>query len=169
MLTIGGGGSSTFAGSFGETRRSLGGGGLGPPELSPAERGLFTLAQRAVPPPLTWPDPPDEIDEILREQVAPVWHLFAGVVGRYLTARAFASWVAYQGTGLRVVVRAVEAALAVLRIEAARQTARTDRVLDADALKEAIRSSDLLLVHYADPQALADALVAYCALPSISS
>ena len=48
-------------------------------------------------------------------------------------------------------------AAAVLRIEAARQCGWLGRALDRELLTEAIRQTDLLLVHYADPQLLADA------------
>jgi hypothetical protein len=50
--------------------------------------------------------------------------------------------------GLRV-------ALGVLRAEAARGCAEAGRALDAAQLKEAVRRADLLLVHLADPEALA--------------
>jgi hypothetical protein len=43
----------------------------------------------------------------------------------------------------------------VLRAEAARGCAEAGRTLDGDLLKEAVRRADLLLVHLADPEALA--------------
>jgi hypothetical protein len=43
----------------------------------------------------------------------------------------------------------------VLRIECARQCAFFQRPLDRELMTEAIRQSDLLLVHYADPALLA--------------
>jgi hypothetical protein len=46
-------------------------------------------------------------------------------------------------------------ALGLLRAEAARGCADAGRALDPDLLKEAVRRSDLLLVHLADPEALA--------------
>jgi hypothetical protein len=46
-------------------------------------------------------------------------------------------------------------ALGVLRAEAARGCAEAGRALDAELLKEAVRRADLLLVHLADPEALA--------------
>jgi hypothetical protein len=73
---------------------------------------------------------------------------------RYLAARAFASWVAVQGPGLRTAVRALRAALAVVRVE----IARLERPWDATALQEALRRSDLLLIHLASPEALAATL-----------
>ena len=55
------------------------------------------------------------------------------------------------------IVRGVERADAVLRVEATRHSGRAGRALDAVLLKEAIRQSDLLLVHYADPTRLSTA------------
>ena len=82
--------------------------------------------------------------------VAPAWPAFEPVIARYLAAKAFASWAAYQhDDGTAAVLRSVETARAVLQVEAARQCARADRMLDAPLLKEAIRQSDLRLVHLA--------------------
>jgi hypothetical protein len=52
-------------------------------------------------------------------------------------------------------VLGLRAALGVLRAEAARGGADAGRALDPGLLKEAIRRADLLLVHLADPEALA--------------
>lgn len=131
---------------------------------------LFNVVRGVVPAPLRWPDAPPDLDVVWRDLVAPLWSSFGGVVGRYLASRAFASWVAYQGTGLRAVVRSVEASLAVLEVEVAREAAKSARLLDAASLRHAMRSSDLLLVHYIDPQAFADALSSVeWALASMSS
>jgi len=92
--------------------------------------------------------------------VAPAWPSWAGPVRRYLAARAFASWCALQGDGLRTTVSALRAAAAVLRVEAARRCASAGRPLDAILMKEAIRAADLLLVHLASPEALARRLSA---------
>ena len=53
-------------------------------------------------------------------------------------------------TGWRRCVRVADIADAVLRVEAVRQCVAAGRPLDAELLKQAIRQSDLLLVHYAD-------------------
>ena len=58
------------------------------------------------------------------------------VVRRYLAARAFASWMAYQGGGMAAVLGSLRVALAVLEEESARLP-----------LKEAIRQADLRLLH----------------------
>lgn len=119
-------------------------------------RRWFDRVRRAVPDDFAWPDPPHGIEAIWRRAVEPSWASWTPVVGRYLAARAFASWVAYQGRSLRAVVNAVRAALAVLVVEAARACAPVGAVLDRARLTMAIRQSDLLLVHHAERQPLAD-------------
>ena len=75
-------------------------------------------------------------------------------VGRWLAAKAFASWLALQGEGLRTSVLGLRVAYSVLRAEAARGVAEAGAV-DAERLKQAIRRADLLLVHLVDVEALA--------------
>lgn len=82
----------------------------------------------------------------LTPQIA--WPGFEPVIARYLAAKAFASWAAYQhDDGTAAVLRGVERARAVLQVEVARQCATADRMLDAPLLMEAIRQSDLRLLH----------------------
>lgn len=72
-------------------------------------------------------------------------------LGRYLAARLFGSWVAYQGTGVRSVLASVHAAAAVLQ-----RALRAGETATADTrVREAIRTADLLLVHLARPEVLA--------------
>ncbi|MCG6922914.1 MAG: hypothetical protein LJF15_17785 [Acidobacteria bacterium] len=80
------------------------------------------------------------------------WGGLVAPVRRWLAARAFASWLALQGEGLRTTVLGLRLSLAVLRAEAARGRGGAR---GADGLREAIRRADLLLVHLADPEALA--------------
>jgi hypothetical protein len=54
------------------------------------------------------------------------------------------------------VVASLAASLAVVRVEAARQCDLARRPLDAPLLLQAFRMADLLLVHRADSQSLAD-------------
>lgn len=75
----------------------------------------------------------------------------------YLAAKAFASWVAYQGQGVRTIVRSLQAALAVVRVEAARACAADQTMLDRPKMVQAFRQADLWLVHLADPLELARA------------
>jgi hypothetical protein len=53
-------------------------------------------------------------------------------VNRYLAAHAFASWMAYQGRGLRGWVRSVAAAHETLTTETARHSAQAGRPLDRE-------------------------------------
>jgi Fe-S-cluster containining protein len=73
-------------------------------------------------------------------------------VRHWLAARAFASWLALQGEGLRTAVLGLRLALGVLRAELARDRQASS---EPDRLLEAFRRADLLLVHLADPTALA--------------
>jgi hypothetical protein len=72
-----------------------------------------------------------------------------------VAAKAFASWTAYQGRGVATIVRGLEAALAIVRVEAARQCRDAAAPLDAELLKEAFRQADFLLNHLAVGEELA--------------
>ena len=89
--------------------------------------------------------------------VMPTWSAFQRPINRYLAAKAFASWTAYQGRGLATIVRGLAAALALVRIEASRQCRDAHRTLDRDLLLEAIRSADFALNHLAVGEDLAAA------------
>jgi hypothetical protein len=69
-------------------------------------------------------------------------------VKRWLAARLFGTWIAYQGGGLRTILRYLQACLDIFTIELAR---------DHDAL-QAIRRSDHLIVHDSSSQQLANLL-----------
>jgi hypothetical protein len=104
------------------------------------------------------PDPDEAgLDEAMHRYVAQEWTRFHAPVNRYLAAKAFASWTAYQGRGIRTIVRGLDAALALVRVEAARQCRNASRPLDRDLLLEAFRASDFLLNHLAVGEDLAKA------------
>jgi Fe-S-cluster containining protein len=124
-------------------------------ELDADDRALFDQARSAVPLPWSWPAPPEHLDEIWWSQVAPAWPRFNHVLANYAAAKSFASWSLYLGDGLEAAAHVARIASAVLRIECARQCAIVGRPLDRELLTEAIRQSDLLLVHYADPGLMA--------------
>jgi len=90
----------------------------------------------------------------LTERVTAGWPAWPDVVSRYLSAKLFASWAAYQGDGTDAVLKLVDAAESVLRTEVARQCSTAGRPLDAELLKSAIRQADLFLVHRADSRLL---------------
>jgi Fe-S-cluster containining protein len=116
---------------------------------------LFDHARAAVPAPWTWPAPPEHLDEIWWSLVAPAWPHFEEVLTNYAAAKLHASWSLYLGDGVEAAAHTARIASAVLRIECARQCATFRRPLDRELMIEAIRQSDLLLVHYADPGLLA--------------
>ncbi len=116
------------------------------------------LAQSACRPPWTWPAPPADLAALDAACVAPRWREVAPVVGRYLSGKAFASWIPYQADAAGSLVSGLSLALAVLRVECARACESDRRLLDRDCLMTAIRQADLLLAHYADGAALATAL-----------
>jgi Fe-S-cluster containining protein len=144
-------------------------GGGGAPFISPRVLSLDTLVRECVPAGLRVEPRPPETERSFRELVAPAWPAFAPAVRRYVAARLFANWCSYQGEGFRTVVESVRAALSVLYVEASRQCATARRVLDASSLLEALRSSDLLLVHLASREELARRLGRTEALPRVPS
>jgi Fe-S-cluster containining protein len=115
----------------------------------------FDEARSAVPAPWTWPAAPPDFEAAWWSMVAPEWTRFEGALRRYAAAKIFASWAVYQGDGLEAAMRVAATASAVLRIECARRCIEIGQPLDRQLLEEAIRQSDLLLVHYADPERLA--------------
>jgi hypothetical protein len=66
------------------------------------------------------------------------------VIRRYLAARAFASWLAYEGGGMIAVLRSLRLFLSTVREFASRMP-----------LKEAIRETDRRLLHLTPRDALA--------------
>lgn len=119
---------------------------------------LFDRVRGAVAPGMDWDAAPGAWADAWTAQAAPAWAGWAPVVRRFLAAHAFASWLAYQGRGVLTIVRGVEAAYAVLRIELARACVTRDATADRTTLHHAIRRADLLLRHHLDPQAFADAM-----------
>jgi Fe-S-cluster containining protein len=117
---------------------------------------LHAAAMRAVPDELK--PPPDEhrLDEAFGRYVAPMWPAFSAPLNRYLAAKAFATWTAYQGRGVATIVRGLECALALVRVEAARQCRETARALDEVLLLEAFRWADFTLNHLAAGDELAE-------------
>ncbi|MEZ5288116.1 MAG: hypothetical protein R2712_25635 [Vicinamibacterales bacterium] len=115
---------------------------------------LFEHARSSVGGGLEWLDAPADVRDLWESRVAPAWPRWAGVVGRYLAARVHGSWALYAGMNLGPVRQAVDVARVVLQVEAVRACAERAAALDASALEHAIRRSDLLLVHYADPDRL---------------
>ena len=120
-------------------------------EMRDADLALFEHARASVPLPWSWPAAPRDASDLWWSHAAPRWHHFEHVLTRYSAAKIFGSWAAYKGNGVEAILRGLEVAAAVLRVECARQCAMYQQPLDCEMLKEAIRQTDLLLVHYADP------------------
>jgi Fe-S-cluster containining protein len=99
----------------------------------------------------------DGLEEVFARDVAPRWSGWQTPLRRYLAARAFGNWLAYQGKGIQTIVGSLESALAIVRVEAARECRAAARALDRDLLAQAIRSADLLLNHLAAAPALVKA------------
>jgi Fe-S-cluster containining protein len=117
----------------------------------PPDPADYDRVRAAAPPEWTWPEAPQGLEGGWLEVVAPGWPRWAGVIGRYLAAKAHASWAMYLGDGPRDVERMVGLARTVLQVEAVRQCRVRGHGLDRATLTESIRQSDLLLLHHADP------------------
>jgi hypothetical protein len=114
----------------------------------------FTAAAASVPAGLARPLLPRGCAETDAELVASAWQQLSPLLLRYLGARAFASWTAYQSRGIRTQVAELFMTAAVLRVECVRACQKAHRTLARDTLHEAVRAADLLLVHLADREAL---------------
>ncbi len=126
----------------------------GPPDT--AQRAdAYENARASVPASIATMPAPDRLDVVDSRWVADVWPRFSQPLRNYVAAHAFGNWCAYHGMGLRTVVRSLSVALAIVRVEAVRLCAYAERHLDEEILIESIRAADLLLVHLADPKALA--------------
>lgn len=118
---------------------------------------LYVEVVHAVPDDLKPESDEQRLPEVYVDAVAPEWRRWHAPLKRYLAAKAFASWTPHQGRGLLTVVRGLEAALALVRVEAARQCRDQGRGLDGDLLKEAFRQADFALNHLAVGEDLAEA------------
>ncbi|HEY9462239.1 MAG TPA: hypothetical protein VIR54_04070, partial [Vicinamibacterales bacterium] len=111
----------------------------------------------AVPEELKPPDDEEGLNDAWVNHVRNVWHEHRAPIDRFLAAKAFASWTAYQGRGVKTIVRGLEAALALVRVEAARQCRDAARALDRELLLETFRQADFALNHLAVGEDLAQA------------
>jgi Fe-S-cluster containining protein len=127
------------------------------PDTLDASLSRYAEVLKAVP--YEWRPDPDirELADVYQNRVRPYWTEWDAPLKRYLAAKAFASWTAYQGRGFLTIVRGLAAALALVRVEAARQCRDAARPLDAALLREAFREADFLLNHLAAGDELAKA------------
>ncbi|HJU42040.1 MAG TPA: YkgJ family cysteine cluster protein [Vicinamibacterales bacterium] len=96
----------------------------------------------------------DEFSEWERKEIDTISSIagdskFAPVIERFLAAKLFASWAAYDGDGITPIRSAVGNAHRVLRVEMEKACNHHGRPLDATLLLHAIRQTDLQLVHRA--------------------
>jgi hypothetical protein len=124
-------------------------------EAPPPDGALSAFVRKAVPEPLKPPMPPPDVTQHLPE-VLKTMSEYRTAVNRWLAARLFGTWMAYQATGLRAILRYLRASLDVLVLELARGAA--DGVLDRRAMLEAFRRSDHLIIHLATSQRMATLL-----------
>lgn len=117
---------------------------------------LFQEAIEAVPDDLKPAPDEDQLDVAFERWVRPEWEGWSRPINRFIAAKAFASWTAYQGRGLLSIVRGLEAAVGILRVEAARECRNARRALDEDLLREAFRGADFVLNHLATGEDLAE-------------
>jgi hypothetical protein len=127
------------------------------PETLDVSLSLHAEVMAAVPD--EWKPEADEhgLAEVFERNVRPCWQEWQAPLKRYLAAKAFASWTAYQGRGLLTIVRGLDAALALVRVEAARQCRDANRTLDEALMREAFRYADYSLNHLASGDELAEA------------
>jgi Fe-S-cluster containining protein len=111
----------------------------------------FNRARAALDGIRSWPEAPADLADVWEALVAPAWPDWARVIGRYLAARAHASWAMHIGGGPGDVERFIDLARTVLQVEAVRASRPSGHQLTRETLTTAIRQADLLLLHYADP------------------
>ena len=125
-----------------------------PTGLAPS-LGAYVRTMAAVPDDLRPPRDEDGLEEAFTRFVSPAWSAWSAPLRRYLAAKAFASWTAYQGRGLLSIVRGLQVALALVRVEAARECRDAERPLDRQRLLTAFRQADFILNHLAVGEDLA--------------
>jgi hypothetical protein len=129
---------------------------------TPAEPGTMTCYRpfaeptgyqsivETIPDGLAHPDLPSNLDVSFATYVVDEWPRWSTPIRRFLAAKAFGSWSAYQGRGVRTLVAELVASEMVVRVEAARACGGAGRALDEALLHQAIRQADWLLMHLAD-------------------
>jgi hypothetical protein len=115
-----------------------------------AELAAYESILQTIPEGLAGPVLPTNLETTVASYVVGEWARFSTPVRRYLAAKAFGSWSAYQGRGVRTLVAELVASEMVLRVEAARACRQAGRALDQPLLHEAIRQADWVLMHLAE-------------------
>ena len=123
-----------------------------------AEMRLVEILRESIAAQHRWEMLPRDVGARCFPALAGEWTAHAVVINRFLAAHAFATWMAYQGSGVESQIRELRLVLAVLRHEAIRVCRNETGRLSGAALKTAIRRADLMLVHLADRERLNAAL-----------
>ncbi len=116
------------------------------------------LALAAIPPELRPALAVERAGAAFERWVAPEWSRFSGPMRGYLASKAFGSWLAYQGRGLRTTVFSLAVALSLVRVFAALGCNDCGRPLDRAAFGGAVRRADEVLLHLASWEDLARSL-----------
>lgn len=106
----------------------------------------YERLRQFIPEGLLAPQSPPDISNVGERDLSAV----SRAARRYLASKAFASWCAYESRGIRTLVAELFASELVLRVECERACRATGRSLDRSLMIEAIRQSDLLLMHLID-------------------
>ncbi len=114
-----------------------------------ADIRAYARVIEAVPAALTAPAPLHDAEAVFERWAASRW-ADEPAVRRYLAAKAFGSWAAYEARGVRTLVAELVMSEMVLRVEAARACGKAAQPLDGTTLHAAIRAADWLLVHLVD-------------------
>jgi hypothetical protein len=126
----------------------------GPCADQPTDEALALLALRSVPAGVPVPDILSGTG-LPSLDAAEAWSGFDAVIRRYLAARLFGNWWGYLGLDLCGVVTAIRVHRALLRRQLGR---RLPLAVGRAALLEAIRDTDLVMMHLSDQQRLATLL-----------
>jgi hypothetical protein len=120
-----------------------------------ADAGRYARAVASVPRGLTVPDSALSIERF-SHSIAVLWREFDRVIRRYLASKLFAGWWPYLGLDLLSIVEIVRVHQAVLRTNIGHRLARQETGhAKTEVMLEAIRDTDLLMVHLSDSRALA--------------
>jgi hypothetical protein len=113
---------------------------------------VYETLRRFVPEGLTPPPSPPGTSAALEGD----WGVETQAVRRYLASKAFGSWSAYEGYGIRTLIAELMVSELVLKVEWERACGKTRPSLARQPMIEAIRQSDLFLIHLIDrPQMIA--------------
>lgn len=82
------------------------------------------------------------------------WGELSVAAKRYLAAKAFGSWAAYEASGVRTSIAELVLSELVLRVEAVRAMHRQKRPLDEETMIAAVREADRILIHLVDRKRL---------------